>query len=258
MEDSDKKEQNDDNKDAEFWKADALAAREERDRAKEQARVLSEQQATMQKQLDDLSKKEKARADEEAKRTEEANRSKLESEGKYREALESEQKKWNEKVTSLQATATRRLLDAGITAAASTIEKLTPEARADLPYLLRDSVRVNPETFELEVLGQDGKPLSEVKDGKLQPVPVASFLQQFVAKRPYLLLDGMQKGAGSKPGGQDGSVHYTAAQAINDEKIREDWKAKDPEGFKKAFDEYNSPANMAKRAQEMVKAENGA
>lgn len=248
-----KKEDENADKGVEFWKADALAAREERDRAKDQARVLSEQQATMQKQLDELAKKEKDRADEAAKRTEEANRSKLESEGKYREALEAEQRKWSEKVTALQGSATKRLLDNGIAAAAASIEKLTPDARADLPYLLRDSVRVNPETFELEVIGQDGKPLQEVRDGKLQPVPVAAYLQQFVAKKPYLLIDGMAKGSGSSPGGGDGPVTYTVEQALKNEETREKWKAADPEGYKKAFDEHNSPQNQALRAAQMVK-----
>lgn len=241
-------------KDAAFWKADALAAREERDRAKEQIRTLSDSQTALQKQLDDLAKREKARSDEESKRQEEANRSKLESEGKYREALEGEQKKWSDKVSALQSAATKRLLEAGITSAAAAIENLTPDARADLPYLLRDAVRVNPDTFELEVIA-DGKPLQEVKDGKLQPVSVTAYLQQFVAKKPYLLLDGMAKGSGSKPGGQEGKGSFTPAQAIADEKIREEWKKNDPEGYKKAFDEYNSPANVVKRAQEMVKGE---
>ena len=247
----------DDDKGVEFWKADALAAREERDRVKEQARLMAEQQTTMQQQLADLAKKEQTRTAEEARRAEEASRSKLESEGKYKEALEAEQKKWAERHNALQQAAVKRLLDTGITAAAAQIANLTPDARADLPYLLRDAVRVNPETFELEVLDANGKPVSEVnKDGKLQPVPITTFLQQFVAKKPYLLLDNMQKGSGAKPGGQDGSATYTVKQALADEKIRDEWKAKDPDGYKAAFDQYNSPAEQTKRAQEMSKAEN--
>jgi hypothetical protein len=226
-------------RDLEFWKGDALRAREERDRAKERLRALEAEAA-------DLRARETERARTDARTKDEAERGQLEREGKYREALEAAGRKHAAELTALREAARRRLLPAAILAAARQVPALAPDALSDLPELLRPRVRLNDETLDVEPLGEDGKPLT---DEHARPVALDQFVATFVQARPYLLLDRMQPGTGTAPGaGQGGAAELSMEAALRDGQVAAAWRARDPEGYRRACAEYLSPHRVKERA----------
>jgi len=226
-------------RDLEFWKGDALRAREERDRAKERLRALEAEAA-------DLRARDAERARVGACAKDEAERAQLEREGKYREALEAATRKHAGELTALRGAAHRRLLPAAILAAAQAIPNIAPDALSDLPQLLRHRVRLNDETLDVEPLGEDGKPLT---DEHARPVPLDQFVSTFVQARPYLLLDRMQPGTGVTPGqGRGGGAELSIEAALRDGQVAAAWRARDPEGYQRACAEYLSPQRVKERA----------
>lgn len=226
-------------RDLEFWKGDALRAREERDRSKERARAL-------EAELGDLRARETERARQEAAVRDQAEREKLEREGKYKELLDSATRRHGEELGRLRRAAAQRVVPAAILAAARKIPHLAPEAVGDLPDLIRPHTRLNEETFEVEVLGPDGKPLC---DEQGRAVALDQFVAGFLQARPYLLLDRMQPGTGLAPGarGGDGAT-LNIEGALRDPQLASAWRARDPEGYKRAVEEYHSPERVKERA----------
>jgi hypothetical protein len=227
-------------RDLEFWKSDALRARDERDRAKERLRAL-------ETEASELRTRDAERARAEARAKDAAERTQLEREGKYREALEAATKKHAEDLTRLRGAAQRRLLPAAILAAARQIPQLAPDALGDLPELLRPRVRLNDETLEVEPLDADGRPLT---DEHGRAVGLDAFVGSFVQARPYLLLDRMQPGTGLAPGqGRGGAAEVSVEAALRDPQVAAAWRARDPEGYRRACAEYLAPERVKERAQ---------
>jgi hypothetical protein len=243
-----------DDKGPDYWQKEAKAAFQARDDAKKALTDISAKVGDVEKELKTLRDEKTARDADTQKRADDEKRKQLESEGKYKEILDQTKTEHQKQLDGIRHAAATRLLGTAIAAAAGQIEKLTPEARADLPFLLRDQVRINPETFEVEVLGDDGKPAQILKDNKLHPLPLGEHLQAFVSKRPYMLLDSMQKGAGSKPGaGGEMSKGLTVEEALKDTAKLAAWEKEDPEGYKKAMADYANPAAMVERAKALHK-----
>jgi hypothetical protein len=243
------KKDDDQAKGADYWQKEAKAAFQARDEAKKALTDVATRQSDIEKELKTLRDEKTARDADAQKRSDDDKRKQLESEGKYKEILDQTQNQHQKQLNDIRQAAATRLLRTAIAAAAGQIEKLSPEARADLPFLLRDQVRINPESFEVEVMGDDGKPAQILKENKLQPLPLGEHLQAFVAKRPYMMLDSMQKGAGSKPGaGGEMSKGMTVEEALKDPTRLAAWEKEDPEGYKKAMADYANPSAMMDRA----------
>ena len=232
--------------DLQFWKQQAEEAIAARKELKEAYRGLKEQ-------FESLSAKESERALKEAREREESELSKLSEQGRYQEALASLEKKHAVEKTTLesryQALIGKTLIPAAIRSAAAGAN-VTAEALNDLPALLKDTLRFNVETGALEVVGTDGQIL---KDERLQPVAVQVHVESFIKSRPYLLRDTMVRSSGLRPGDGAHKTAVTMEQALANPAANEAWKKADPEGYKKALDEYNSPANMIQRAKQKVK-----
>jgi hypothetical protein len=73
------------------------------------------------------------------------------------------------------------------------------EARRDLRTHLRSSCRYNPDTHQIEVVGQDGKP-AHGEDGR--PLNVDAFVAGHVAQRAYLRKPSANPGSGAAKGAQ--------------------------------------------------------
>ena len=186
---------------------------------------------------------EDARKAEQAKLDEQNQRKTLEEQGKYREALEQTDKKWQAQLQTYKSNVTSKLLPLAIQTAAAKIPNLTVEALRDLPKLLSDSIAVDEQTLEVYVKGEDGEPMV---DEKLNQVNIDKFLTRFVSERPYLLVDGMPVRHGQAAGKGNSAMSYD--QVVNDPKAQKEWEAIDPEGFRKAEQEYWSPLAATKRA----------
>lgn len=227
--------------DPEYWKSEAQKAFEARDAIKSR---LRDRETELEKYKSEI---EQTRAEKEAAaRAKQA--SELEQQGKYKEALELQEKRFNETISQQKARVESRILPLAIKSAASKVKGITPEAMEDLPYLLRDHVGLDHETFEPFVKGDDGKPLT---NEKLQPVTVDEFVTSFVTKRSYMLADSMPGRHGAKAP-QD-AKSFTIEQAMKDAKIYEEWEKADPEGLRAAEAAYLDPMAVARR--ERVKAE---
>jgi hypothetical protein len=239
----------DKSKDADYWQKEAKSAFIARDDAKKQAADILAKSGDTEKELKTLRDEKALRDADAAKRTDEEKRTQLEKEGKYKEILDQATTKHQQELSAIRAAAAGKLLNTAIAAAAGQIEKLTPEARADLPFLLRDQVRINPETFAVEVIGDDGKPAQVLKDNKLTPLALAEHLQAFVLKRPYMMIDSMLKGVGNRPGaGNESTKGLTIEEALKDPPKLALWEKEDPEGYTKAMADYANPARMVERA----------
>jgi hypothetical protein len=226
-------------RDLEFWKTDALRAREERDKAKERLRAL-------ETELTEFRAREVERARADGRAREEAERERLEREGKYKEALEATTRKHTTELARLRSSAGKRLLPAAILAAARQVSNLAPDALGDLPDLVAPHVRLNEENFEVEVLGAEGKPLT---DEQARPVSLEQFVSSFVQARPYLLLDGMQPGTGLAPGPRAGQgADLSVEAALRDPRLAAAWRARDPDGYRRACEEYHAPERVRERA----------
>lgn len=225
-------------RDLEFWRGDALRAREERDKAKERLRALEAEAAELRGQ-----EAQRARETDETRKT--AERERLEREGKYQEALEAAQRNHETELGRFRKAAQSRFIPAAVLAAARNIPNLAPECLADLPELLRSRVRLNEETLAVEPLTEDGQALS---DEHSRPVPLDAFVAGFVQSRPYLLLDRMASGTGLAPGARTGGAALSVEAALRDAQVAAAWRARDPEGYQRACDEYLDPARVKERA----------
>lgn len=186
---------------------------------------------------------EKAKAVEQETAQQKAQRERLEQEGKYHEALKGVEAQAKQEVETVRRKVAERIVPMSIKSAAAKIDNIARESIDDLPSLLRDKIALDPETLEVYVKGDDGKPLV---DDRLQPVPVDKFIQDWVGTKPYLLIDGMPKRHGQSAGA---GKRFSIEQAINDSAVYDAWKAEDPDGLAAAEKAYWSPAAAKARLQ---------
>lgn len=165
----------------------------------------------------------------------------LEQQGKYQEALKLTEEKGRAEADKIRARVAERLIPMAIKSAASKIPNLAKESIDDLPQLLRDRVMLDPETLEIYVKGDDGKPLV---DEKLNQVNVEKFVEGWIQSKPYLLIDGMPKRHGQAAG--QGKA-YSMDKAVNDPGMQKAWREEDPEGYAEAEKNYWSPGEVKAR-----------
>lgn len=218
------------------WKGRFEEAVRTRDEAKARMRDVSVENETLKTRLDEINKRDQ-------QSQEQAKQRQLEEQGKYAEALKLTEEKYNGRYQKLATSAQQRLVPMAIKSAASTIESITPEAVQDLPSMLAQHVGLDPESLEVYVRGPDGKPLT---DASLKPVPIESFVREFVKSRPY-----MQKGTMPASHGLTGegrSQEFTMAQASTNPAVAKAWAEQDPAGYANAVREYYTPDAVLKRA----------
>lgn len=225
----------------EYWKGEAKKAIASRDEMKRKAHE-------MDMELSGYRTKEQLRQQQDQERQQKAKQDELAQNGKYTEALTMAERRHAEELNGFKSRANQRLVPMAIKSAASKIKSITPEVIDDLPYLLRDRIVIDAETFEPMVVGADGKPLV---NEKLQAVGIEEFVTKFVQSRPYMLTDGMPATHGMKSTTKP--TQFTIEQAMADAKIYEEWEKADPDGLRKAEAEYLNPASVARR--ERIRAE---
>lgn len=208
-----------------------------RDAAKEKLRAYEEE-------LNKIRSTESERAKKEAADAAAAEQAKLVEQGKYQDAIKNIENKYKNELSQKDQLVAKALVPAAIKAAASKVKNIVPEAIDDLPSLLSKNIQLDPNTYQIVVVGEDGKPLT---DEKMQPVSVDTFVTSYVTKKPHFVKDGMPTGTGLKPGVGAGGQAFTVEQALVDPKILKAWEAADPEGCKAAFDLYNSPESIRER-----------
>ena len=244
-------------KDVTFWKGESERLSKNFDDLVKQRDELKATGRANQARLDALEAEAKDRAAKEAKSKEDQDRQRLEGEGKYKEALESSQKKFQGELDTLRQASIHAIAPGAIRSAAMKVQDVIPDAIGDIEKVLSPFVRVEfvNGRFETTVVGEDGKPL---KDEKLAPVSVESFVSSEVQKRSWWILGGVSTGSGAKLPGNAGTKiikpEWTPEAALANPRVNAEWAKADPEGYAKAFQEYNSPFNAQRRAQEAMKA----
>lgn len=220
--------------DASVWKQRFEEVVSARDQLKESNRTIKEQL--------DLTSKELNTFKTEAQKTKETEeQSKLRSQGKYEEAVRLIKEKSETDFRNLQSAATHRLVPLAIRSAAANIQNLTPEASQDLPVLLRDHIGLDPNTLEVFVKDNEGKPMTGTD---LKPVSVEQFVSEFVKTRPYLVRGTIPAQHGIT--GQNQSL--TIDEIMASPELQGEVAKKDPIGFAKMTADYYNPANVLRRA----------
>ena len=211
------------------------------DEAKRKARELTDR-------LGELEGREAERARKEATAREENERSRLEQQGQYQQALEHTKKQWTSQFDEYRSKVSSALVPSAIKAALAKVQNVSPEVADDLPKLISEKVRLNHDTMTIEVLGDDGKP---ALDADLKPVTVDAYVQEFIKGRPYMLLDRQAPGTGMKPGRLTGDSTPDFGRAMRDPSYAETWRKADPEGYFKAEKEYWTPSRMMEKARKV-------
>jgi len=189
------------------------------------------------------------RAAREAQAKEEQERSKITETSKAQDYIKQQELKWQSEKDSIYKTIHEKYVPTAIKAAASKIKGLTPEAVEDLPSLVSSRIKIDPKTFETYVADEKGEPL---KDEKLNPVSVESFIEQFTKPRTYMFVDAMPKGTGATS--TTSGKAFTMEAALNDRKLDMEWKKLDPAGYQAALAAYRkeAPARAREKALSMV------
>lgn len=217
------------------WEQALEDAKVKRDKWKGQAKA-------QEAELEQLRQERQQRLAKDAEAQDAAKLKDLEAQGKYQEALKSTEEKYKAQVEKVRQAAANKLIPMAIKSAAASLANLAPGTVDDLPALLAGRIGIDPDTLELFVRGDDGKPIT---DEKLGLVPVDKFIKGFVQERPYLLLDGMPRQHGQTPGRGGKSMDY--AQALANPELMKAWEKDDPEGLKAAEKEYWSPKAVKAR-----------
>ena len=208
---------------------------------------LKKELAEKQEILGKLSAEQQARAAKEKEAQDRIDQERMVNEGKYKEALAKVEQNYKQEIQTREqkyhGLINQTLLPAAIKSVATNLN-LTPAALEDLPRLLTGTIRMNTDTAQLEVIGQDGKPMT---DEKLQPIRPEQFIETFVKARPYMMKDTMATGTGIRPGDGAGKPKFSMAEAEKNKELETAWKAADPEGYKKASAEFYSMGNLLQR-----------
>lgn len=222
--------------DADTWKNRFEDAVRTRDEAKSRNRELTERLTSAEQKLQEIEAKSQ-------QIQEERKRAQLEQEGKYSEALQLTEQKHVQNYQKLSGLASSKLVPMSIRSAAAGIETLTPEAISDLPQLLRDRIKLDPNTLDPTVLGDDGKPMT---DESLKPVTVEAYVREFVKTRPYLHKASVpaKHGIMAQAGGD---VEYSIERCKDSPAKMARWATEDPTGYAAAVREYYSPESVQRR-----------
>lgn len=211
----------------------------QRDDFKTRYKSMESEHNTLKSRLQELEQAEAAR-------NQKSEQDKLEAQGKYQEAVELTKKKYSEQFGQFQSRVVSKLVPAAIAAAAAELENVAPEAIKDIPSLVGQKIRLNLETLEPEVIGDDGKVV--VDPETLKPVTIKDFVSKYISERPYLLLDRTVGNSGLKPG-QKGAPGggWDMAKALADPKYAKAWKDADLEGYNKAAKaHFNNMKDLAR------------
>jgi hypothetical protein len=161
----------------------------------------------------------------------------LEKSGEYKKALSKVMEEKDLEVRGLREKIVSKIVPNAISAAALAIPNLDPSAIADLPLLIGNRIRVDQESLEPYVVGDDGNPM---KDGMLNPVSVNEYVAKFVQSRPRMLLDQQVRNTGLKPGPLHGDKPPRDLDSvIKSAKAMAEWADQDPDGYRQAIqDKY--------------------
>jgi len=151
--------------------------------------------------------------------------------GEYEKALALTKSKYEDQISKMRSNFTSKYLPTMIQTLATKIDKLSPQAINDLPSLVSTRIQLDDE-FRPVVVGDDGKPLV---DKELKPVSPESYLQSFVAERPYLLVDALPPG-----GGKTGQSLRKPSVELDKGQLAE-LAEKDPSAYRAHLKERYSP-----------------
>jgi hypothetical protein len=225
----------------EAWKAEFKKVINQRDQLKAKF-------GETEQKLQEFQAKEAAHAAELAARREAEENKKLAEKGQYEELLAKKDRQRTEEVGRIKEAVVKNVTGLWIRAAASEIPNLTPEARRDLPLLLKENIRVD-EFGQAQVVNEAGLPRLDDNGKQVDPI---EFIKSFVSARSYMLLDGMPKShGGSSTTGEPtkAAKDIETMMATKDNKAMADWQEKDPAGFTQALNAYT--VSLAKKAKGM-------
>jgi hypothetical protein len=214
----------------EEWKSIVTEAQQTRDAAKAKLEEVHTNYKALVAEKERLASIVKQREIQETQTKEQQQKAELEQQGKYQEALKLTETKWGEKYTNLQRSAAQRLVPLAITQAAAKVENITPEAIDLLPDVLAKHIDINPDTLEVYVKDENGKPMTE--KGSMKPISVDDFVKAFVTSKTIFLKDAMPVKHGLGTSGKA----ITIEQAMADPKLAKEWATNDPAGFQAAMD----------------------
>jgi len=182
---------------------------------------------------------------------EEADNKKLAEEGNYKDLLAKKDKQREAELLAIRSKLSSTVLPIWIRAASSEIENLTPEARKDLPSLLREYIHVD-ESGVATVINSDKT--SKLNDDGTKVDPI-KFIKDFVAERKYMILDAMPKSHGGTSGSgsvvSNGAKTIEAMMEVHDKKAMAEWQERAPTEFTNALNEYT--ISLGKKARSYKK-----
>lgn len=215
------------------WKAIATERIEKLDTLRKKHEETTTRLSTLEQQL--ATDAEKARiADEDKKKAS------LLEQGKYNESLKLHQETSAKERDKLIRTAYDLVVPATIKSALTKIPNLVPNAIDDVTEQLQSRIGIDLDTKKAYVRGSDGKPLLDDKGNSVNP---DDFVKEFVEKRPYLKVDGMNTNNTSKDAGSKGSTgdkKFTAENAMQNRALADEWSKADPIGYKTAMRAYST------------------
>ena len=182
------------------------------------------------------------------RREEEANKQMAEK-GQYVELLAKKDKQREDAIRDIKLAVQKTVLPIWIKAAASEISNLTPEARKDLPFLLKEYIKVDE--FGNATVTENGLP--KLDDGG-KPVDPIDFIKTFVQARSYMILDAMPKSHGGSGSGAEASKGAKSIEAMmesHDNKALAEWQTRDPAGFTASLNDYTK--SLSKKARNFKK-----
>jgi hypothetical protein len=188
-----------------------------------------------------------AHESEKAARREQDEQKKMAEQGQWQELLAKKDKQHKEEVGRIKEAVTKNVVPLWIRAAASEVPNLTPEARRDLPLLLREYIRVD-EFGQAAVVHETGLP---ALDDNGKPVDPVAFIKSFVGARSYMLLDGMPKAHGGSGAGEPTKAvkDIETMMESKDNEGMAKWQATDPVSFTQALNSYT--VSLSRKARGM-------
>jgi len=180
---------------------------------------------------------EQERQAKDAERQQEAEKSKLEGEGKYQEALKLQQEASTKSLSEVKSRARKKIIPnliKGILINCSII----PTAVDDVSNYLESRISLD-DNYDPFVIGDDGKPMLD--DKTMTPIPADKFITGYIEGRSWLKGDKMVIGTGTQPGNKGSIVSnptWTPENAFKSRALAEEWKKADPVGYETAMETY--------------------
>ena len=214
------------------------ALKEERNRYKEEATALRAYKAEQE------AKAAEAKRLLEEKQFKEA--------GNYQAIIESNKKADTAKYEALQNRVAATLIPNLIKAASVAIPNLTKEAVDDLPDLLQKHLALDADKLTITVINPDGTARLDTNGKAVDP---DQYIKDFVAARPYLLVDGMPKRHGLNGNKNPGEQIPIRQLNMNEFKNELDTN---PEGVKEFMaNEWTPDAITARAKSKLIRSAGG-